>query len=320
MVRAQHPPWSCPRHGTELIEREGALHCPQGCRHPVEAGIPRFVPPGHYAEAFGLQWKTYRRTQLDSQTGATISRDRLRRCLGEELWAGLAGRRVLEAGCGAGRFTEILLARGACVTSVDLSDAVEANQENFPQGPMHRVAQADILALPFAPHQFDVVLCLGVVQHTPEPERTLAALREHVRPGGWLVVDHYRYNLSYYTKTAPLFRAVMRRLPPDRGLRWSKRLVDALLPVHRAVKRSRPGQMLVSRVSPVLCYYHVYPDLDDRQQRELALLDTHDSLTDRFKHFRTRDQLRRSLEGLGLADVWCENGGNGVEARGRLPA
>ncbi|HEY0787434.1 MAG TPA: methyltransferase domain-containing protein, partial [Thermoanaerobaculia bacterium] len=85
-----------------------------------------------YADAFGAQWRRYSRTQLDSYTGTTISRDRLRRCLGEELWEGLSGRKVLEAGCGAGRFTEVLLERGAILTSVDLSDAVVANAENFP--------------------------------------------------------------------------------------------------------------------------------------------------------------------------------------------
>jgi hypothetical protein len=73
------------------------------------------------------------------------------------------------------------------------------------------------------------------------------------------------------------------------------------------------------RLTPVLTHYRTYPQLDDRLQREWALLDTHDSLTDYFKHFRTRARLARHLEALGLQDVWCEYGGNGVEARGRRP-
>lgn len=81
------------------------------------------------------------------------------RCIVEELWKTLAGKHVLEAGCGAGRFTEVLLAQGALVTSVDLSSAVESNAHNFPISVRHRVAQADILALPFSPCQFDVVFC-----------------------------------------------------------------------------------------------------------------------------------------------------------------
>jgi 2-polyprenyl-3-methyl-5-hydroxy-6-metoxy-1,4-benzoquinol methylase len=45
--------------------------------------------------------------------------------VGEKLWAELAGKQVLECGCGAGRFTEILLAEGAQVTFIDLSEAVD---------------------------------------------------------------------------------------------------------------------------------------------------------------------------------------------------
>jgi hypothetical protein len=69
----------------------------------------------------------------------------------------------------------------------------------------------------------------------------------------------------------------------------------------------------------VLTHYATYPELDDRLQREWALLDTHDSLTDHFKHFRTRRQIERQLHTLGLEQIWCEYGGNGVEARGRRP-
>jgi SAM-dependent methyltransferase len=200
---------------------------------------------------------------------------------------------------------------------VDLSAAVDANQENCPQSGNHRVLQADILRLPFAPRQFDVVLCLGVIQHTPNPEITIAALFEHVKPGGWLVFDHYTYTLSHFTKIAPLFRAVLRRLPPDKGMKCTEWLVDVLLPFHRTVRHCYPAQMLLSRLSPLLCYYHAYPGLNDELQRDWAYLDTHDSLTDWHKHFRTRRQIRGILEELGLCEIWCEYGGNGVEARGR---
>src|SRR5262249_51327300 len=153
---------------------------------PRKNGIPRFVANSEYAGSFGAQWKKYRLTQLDSYTGTTISEQRTRRCIGKKLWDELTGTQILECGCGAGRFTEILLSKQAYVTSVDLSDAVDANQENFPQNETHRIAQADILQLPFAPRQFDVVFCLGVIQHTPSPEATIGALYEQVKTGGML--------------------------------------------------------------------------------------------------------------------------------------
>ncbi|HEX6188764.1 MAG TPA: class I SAM-dependent methyltransferase [Pyrinomonadaceae bacterium] len=320
MISHEQFTWHCPVHQRPLAPSDHSLVCDHDCRYPHRGGIPRFVSSDNYSAAFGSQWKRYRVTQLDSYTGVPISRERLKRCLGDEVWADLREKRVLEAGCGAGRFTEILLEQGATVTSIDLSEAVEANQENCPQTERHRIAQADIMALPFYPQQFDVVLCLGVIQHTPNPERTIAALYQHVKPGGWLVFDHYTYNWLYYTKAAPYFRMLFRRLSPERSLRWSEQLVDALLPLHRRMQDARLIHSLFSRLSPVLCYYRSYPELNDELQRQWALLDTHDALTDWFKHFRTREQIECALEALGAAETTCRYGGIGVEARARKPA
>lgn len=317
---AAWPRWYCRRHGQPLKDNGAILTCPYGDEVRRVNGIPRFVTSSYYADAFGIQWNRYRRTQFDSYTGSTMSRDRAARCIGEELWCQLIGKHVLECGCGAGRFTEALLGNGAYVTSIDLSDAVDANKDNFPQNERHRIAQADVLQLPFAPQQFDVVFCLGVIQHTPNPEETIKCLYEHVKPGGTLVIDHYTYDFSWFTKTAPLFRLYFKRLPPAEGIRWTEWLVDKLLPLHHVGRRFYPAQMLLSRLSPVLCYYHAFPDLANEIHREWALLDTHDSLTAWYMHFRTRGQIRRALERLGLTDVWCNYGGNGVEARGRRPS
>jgi 2-polyprenyl-3-methyl-5-hydroxy-6-metoxy-1,4-benzoquinol methylase len=313
------PSWHCPVHRKPLEDKGDVLLCPDGDQFQSRNRIPRFVTNGNYADAFGPEAKKYRLTQLDSYSGTTITRDRARRCIGEELWFQLSGKQVLEAGCGAGRFTEILLGRGACVTSIDITGAVDANQENFPRSESHRVAQADIEYFPFAPQQFDMVFCLGVIQNTPNPEKSIACLYEQVRPGGTLIIDHYTHSLSWYTKTAPLFRRLFRRLSPEESLKWTEKIVDLLLPLHKTVWNFRPAQMLLSRVSPVVCYYRAFPELDDQLQREWALLDTHGSLTVWYRHARTRGQIRRTLEQLGLQEIWCEYGGNGVEARGKRP-
>lgn len=309
----------CPEHSKPLIDRNLFLECPEGEHFPLIDGIPRFVGMKSYADAFGAQWKRYRLTQLDSYTGLAITEERIRRCLGEELWGSLAGKQVLECGCGAGRFTEVLLKSCAVVTSVDLSDAVEANQESFPRSSTHRIAQADILRLPFAPHSFDVVLCLGVIQHTPRPEKTITALARQVKPGGALIIDHYTYCLSEFTKTAAILRPFLKRLPPTAGLQMTERIVRVLLPLHKQVRHWRVAQMFLSRISPTLCYYQAYPQLSDELQYQWALVDTHDSLTCWYRRFRTRSQIERILKSLGLEEIVCQYGGNGVEARGKLP-
>jgi SAM-dependent methyltransferase len=313
------PEWYCPTHGTALEDEGDIFVCSSAHSFRRRNGIPRFVTNSSYTAAFGTQWKKYRLTQLDSYTGSTITRDRLRRCIGEVMWSKLDGKQLLECGCGAGRFTEILLAQGASVTSIDLSEAVDANQENFPQSDTHRIAQADILRLPFAPQQFDLVLCLGVIQHTPNPEETITCLYDQVKAGGALIIDHYTHNFSWYTKSAPLFRRYLRRLSPEKGMKATEWLVNIFWPLHKMTHHFYPAQMLLSRISPILCYYSAYPDLGDELLREWALLDTHDSLTDWYKHFRTRGQVRRTLENLGMEETWCQYGGNGVEARGKRP-
>lgn len=320
MPEIDWPAWRCPEH-LELLGKNGDdLVCPQSHRFRIVGGVPRFVTGSNYADHFGVQWNRFRQTQLDSHTGEPITRVRLQRCLGEELWRTLSNKSVLECGCGAGRFTEILLAKGARVTSIDLSSAVDANSALFPPSRSHRIAQADIRQLPFQPRSFDVVMCLGVIQHTPDPEKTIQALYDQVAPGGSLIIDHYYLTLRWYAKTAPLFRAFMKRMKPEAAMRMTERLVNTFLPMHKAVQ-SVPGvRSLLHRISPVMHYYGVFPELSDELQREWALLDTHDSLTDEFKHSRSKTDLVNTLRSLGAQDIWCEYGGNGVEARALRPA
>ncbi len=81
-----HVPLRCLKHSHELktsdggeVENSSALVCPEGCRFPVVGGVPRFIESDNYAASFGLQWKTFRKTQLDSHTGTNVSRGRLTR-------------------------------------------------------------------------------------------------------------------------------------------------------------------------------------------------------------------------------------------------
>lgn len=316
----QWPPYHCPQHGEPLAERENVLLCPSDHAFSRRNGIPRFVSGSNYADSFGAQWKRHRLTQLDSYSATTISEDRLRRCLGETVWNTLHGMQALECGCGAGRFTEVLLRCGAYVTSVDLSEAVDSNLANFPDMSRHRVAQADILALPFAREQFDLVVCLGVIQHTPDPQATITALYHQVKPAGYLVMDHYaRVGWLAHVTSKPIFRWVMRRRTPERNAGTVRALVDGLLPMHARLRRVPVIRSVFGRFSPVIQYYGVYPELSDELQREWALLDTHDALTDHYKYRRSKEEIGSILEGLGGTDVWCENAGVGVEARARRP-
>ena len=288
---------------------------------PIVGGIPRFVSSENYAASFGQQWLTFSRTQLDSVSGHPITEARLFRALKEDP-AWLRGKLVLEAGCGAGRFTEILLKYGALVDSVDLSRAVEANKANCPTGPAHRVTQADIYALPFPKRSYDLVFCLGVVQHTPDSGRTIKTLASYAKDGGQLVFDHYVGGILRGANRrfgARLIRPRVLRLPLEERLPYVERLVNKWYPLHRAAGRSRLASLLLRTISPVITYHDAFP-LTEAQHREWSILDTHDSLTDTYKATLTRPEVESLVHSLQVGECHCHSGDNGVVCKCRVRA
>ena len=285
---------------------------------PVIGHIPRFVAEGSYASLFGEQWKQYKKTQLDSYTGSPISENRLNRCLGA-LKDELNGKIVLEAGCGAGRFTEILLKKGACLVSSDLSSAVEVNIENFPVSDKHIIIQADINDMPYAHESFDVVICMGVIQHTPYPDETIKNLYALVKKGGSLVIDHYTFTRSRLFRLHYFYRMKYRKQPSSVTIPATQQMVKKYLPLHKKFAGNKLMSVLLNRISPVVSYYSSLPQLNDQHQEEWALLDTHDSLTDWYKWLRNKKQISTLLTNLGAVDICCQYGGNGVEASCKKP-
>lgn len=325
----------CPEHATPLTVPaallgtgvpwpDGELTCASGCRFPILGGIPRFTQRDHYANAFGLQWRRYQRTQLDSYTGLPISRDRLERCLGMPL-SDLANKTVLECGAGAGRFTEHLADAAGTLVSLDLSDAVDANLKNNAGRKPHLLVQADMNRTPLPKRAFDVVMCLGVLQHTPSPETSIASLAEHVKPGGILVIDHYAKrpvfsSAGQYLSVGFPLRHVLMRLDPETGLRATIAISAVCDPIRKRTARFPLLDLAVSRVLPTACYYGAFPGLPDDIVREWNELDTHDGLTDWYKHRRSPSEIDAILRSLGLETTYCQRGGNGVEARAQRPA
>jgi SAM-dependent methyltransferase len=311
-------PFISPLSGRPLQRIGDVLDDGFGDQFSVVDDIPRFVSSDNYARHFGLEWTIHARAQLDTIVNA--SHERLERCLGVPL-AQMCGKTVLEVGCGAGRFTELLVSAGALVHAIDLSAAVDVNRKNIGPQPNYVVAQADLRRSPFPPRSFDFVIALGVLQHTPSPENSVRALWTLVRPSGTLVMDHYTWTLSLATKLAPLYRLLIKRLPPDAARQRTDRLVELFFPLHWAVRRFYPAQMLLSRVSPCLFYFRAFPHLSKDQHRELCRLDTFDSLTDQYKHIRTRGEIRRLLANLPESEhVVTYRAGNGIEARTRRRA
>src|SRR5574337_518636 len=225
--------------GGVMAGRLGCARC--GDSFPVIGGIPRFVPADNYASGFGLQWKLHAATQLDSRNGTNLSQTRF---FAETRWPrDLRGKLVLEVGSGAGRFTEQAASTGATVVSLDYSTAVEANFATNGHLPNVLIAQADLYRMPVRPRSFDRVVCLGVIQHTPDPERSFQALARQPRSGGALAIDVYRRPRGWarLRKTRYWVRPLTRRIPAERLYLWTKRYVAAMWPLARMIRRIPRG-------------------------------------------------------------------------------
>jgi SAM-dependent methyltransferase len=311
---------ACPRcHGTlsssDVGDDGAALTCAGcGAAYPVVGGIPRFVGSDHYAASFGEQWNRHRQTQLDSHTGLPISRTRLFSSTG---WSErLDNQAVLEAGSGAGRFTEALVSTGATVCSFDYSSAVEANFTNHGHRPNLLLFQADIFAMPVKSGRFDKVLCLGVLQHTPDPAGAFRSLAEKVRPGGELVVDVYPKRLSALLSWKYVLRPITRRMKRDRLFRLVERAVDVSLPLGPPLRKL--GGRAGVRLLPVCEYSHL--GLTPALAREWAVLDSFDMYAPAHDHPQTRDAVAGWFADAGFDDVHVAAGPNGFVGRGRRRA
>jgi SAM-dependent methyltransferase len=306
-----------PNDGCILVVNDDSLHSKNGKIYPIVGGIPRFVNVENYSDDFGAQWNIFPKTQLDSFTGSDISESRLARCFGGHL-AQVKGKKILEAGSGAGRFTEVLLKKGAIVHSFDYSSAVDANCLNNGKDKNLVLVQADIRKIPFQQETYDYVMCLGVIQHTPNPEESIRSLWQMVRPGGYLVIDHYEWQwrtvLPFGGTRAPLTRQLILRLPRKYRFKFVITLTDFWFPLQWQFKDIPLLRRLLIKISPV-AFHYPWVKLRDRQAYyEWALLDTHDATTDFYQHLRTKKQIKKYLDKLGAVDIFVNRAGNGLEA------
>lgn len=294
--------------------KEGQMVCTKcGATYRIANGLPRFVPEENYAESFGFQWNIHAKTQLDSYSGLPISHDRV---FSVTRWAeDLRGQRILEAGSGAGRFTEILVGTGAEVVSFDYSSAVDANNRNNGHNKNLTLFQGDIFNIPLQLASFDKVFCLGVLQHTPDPTAAFASLARYVRPGGVLAIDVYRRDLVAWIQWKYLLRPLTRRMNKQLLYKLIEKTVPLLIPVARVLRKvaGRAGARLV----PIVEYGHL--GLSSNLNKQWAILDTFDMYSPAHDHPQTLACVKGWFEQAGFIEIDVRRGPNGVVGVGRLP-
>lgn len=278
-------------------------------------GVPRFVPAENYAANFGLQWNAFRSTQLDSRTGLPLS--------GNRFWKNthwtpdeLKGRTVLEIGSGAGRFTEILLAAGAQVISIDYSTAIDANRTNNGDGGDVFFLQGDLYDLPLEDARFDFVFCYGVLQHTPDPALAYRRIFAKVKPGGRISIDWYRrFRLPNVWSTPKYFwRPFVKDIAPEKLLRIIRGYMPYWFPIDNAIRRiPKLGPALLA-LTPIPCWNYLGSGLTYAQRKEWAVLDTFDALGATYDRPMTLDDVRNVVQSEENASTSVFYGSNGIVA------
>jgi len=150
--------------------------------------------------------------------------------------AGLAGKKVLDVGCGGGLLSEGMSDKGATVTGIDLSDKAlgVARLHLLESGRSvdYRKISAEELAAE-QPASYDVVTCMEMLEHVPNPASTIAACAALVKPGGHVFFSTINRNPKAYLFAVVGAEYVLKLLPkgtheyakfikPSELSRWAK--------------------------------------------------------------------------------------------------
>jgi 2-polyprenyl-6-hydroxyphenyl methylase/3-demethylubiquinone-9 3-methyltransferase len=130
--------------------------------------------------------------------------------------APLSGKSALDIGCGGGILAEAMARRGARVKGVDLSDeALKVAQlhslESRVQVDYEAVSAEDLAAR--SPAAYDVVTCMELLEHVPDPASTVRACARLVRPGGHVFFSTINRNLKSYLLAVIGAEYVLKLLP-----------------------------------------------------------------------------------------------------------
>jgi SAM-dependent methyltransferase len=271
----------CPRCRGDL-EVEGDPPRNLACRacagtFPIVRAIPRLTSDS-YAASFGRQWNRYDVVRPDEDEAT------FRVKTGVDARS-LTGRLVLDAGCGGGRYARLVGSQGARVLGVDLSAAVEKAAALCAGLPDIAIVQADLLDLPIAEGEFDLVYSIGVLHHTPDPRRAFAQIARRVKPGGRLAVWLYRRNTV-----------------PQEWLNTGLRAITTRLPV-RVLEPLCAGLGALGGIPVINRTLNKVANFSNHSDWTLRVCDNFDWYAPQFQSHHTPDELARWFAEEGFTDI-----------------
>jgi 2-polyprenyl-3-methyl-5-hydroxy-6-metoxy-1,4-benzoquinol methylase len=261
-------------------------------------GVLIFNESDEYVSNFGKQWRDHTATQIDSMNSFSISLDLLENLLFNKI-SSLHGKTVIELGSGAGRFTEYLVKESSECVSVDLSQAIFFNvskgSENL------TLIKADFTELD-ADQKFDVVICRGVLQHTPDPRYSILKLFEFVKDGGDVFFDIYttpRVGMlsPKYLIWRPFFKTFIKYEVYESFLR---RHIKKLLTAKRVLQKILFNSKFLSDCLIPIYDYKGIMNINEEQLESMAILDTLDGMYAFYDQPMTQKQVTDLVTNAGF--------------------
>lgn len=134
----------------------------------------------------------------------------------EEQCGGLSGKKVLDIGCGGGILAEAMAEHGAEVTGIDMAEqSLEIARMHLLESGLkvdYQQSTAEQFALDH-PHQFDVITCLEMLEHVPDPASILQAAAGLVKADGCIVLSTLNRNVKSFALAIVAAEYIMNMLP-----------------------------------------------------------------------------------------------------------
>ena len=250
---------------------------------PIRNGIARFTPDNSYGTGnFSRLREHHPKLQLDSYNRTS---DRYNTILQRTNWPQtfFKGKTVLECGCGVGPDTEILLSLGTRVLAVDLTQ-LDTALSNLGKNPDLCFVQADIADLPLKRKSFDIVFCHRVLQHTPDPEKTLRHIIQFVKPNGAVFVHSYAKTFFQMCTWKYALRPITTRMDSAKLYNLIESCAPKAYAITNAIAKLPKGHMINHFLFPFRNHsnHDKLRILSDEQLIEYGIHDTFDSLSPRY--------------------------------------
>ncbi|MGQ9686658.1 MAG: bifunctional 2-polyprenyl-6-hydroxyphenol methylase/3-demethylubiquinol 3-O-methyltransferase UbiG [Thiobacillaceae bacterium] len=178
--------------------------------------------------------------------------------------AGVSGKRVVDVGCGGGILAEAMAGLGAEVTGIDLSEkALKVAKLHLLESGMqveYRLQSAESLAKE-RPQGYDLVTCMELLEHVPDPASTVAACAQLVKPGGWVFFSTLNRNPKSYLFAIVGAEYILNLLP--RGTHdWARFIKPSELAAHARQAGLEPVQITGMTYNPLTKVYRLERDTD----------------------------------------------------------